>query len=182
MKRIFDLIISALCLVIFSPLILLCAIAIRLDDGLPVIYTQERIGRNGKPFFIYKFRTMRMDAEENGPMVLEVDGDDRLTRVGKFLREHHLDELPQLWNVLIGDMAFIGPRPERRFYIDQIMQRDARYEQLYALRPGVTSYDTIDKMLKRLELDLYYLQHRSWWMDLRILTSTFLKIAGGKKF
>lgn len=87
-------------------------------------------------------------------------------------------------------MAFIGPRPERRFYIDQIMQRDARYEQLYALRPGVTSYatlyngyaDTIDKMLKRLELDLYYLQHRSWWMDLRILASTFLKIAGGKKF
>mgnify|MGYP001742769605 CR=1 FL=1 len=112
MKRIFDLIISALCLVIFSPLILLCAIAIRLDDGLPVIYTQERIGRNGKPFFIFKFRTMRMDAEENGPMMLEVDGDDRLTRVGKFLREHHLDELPQLWNVLIGDMAFIGPRPD----------------------------------------------------------------------
>ena len=94
MKRTFDLIVSALCLIIFSPLILLCAIAIRLDDGLPVIYTQERIGRNGKPFFIYKFRTMRMDAEENGPMVLEVDGDDRLTRVGKFLREHHLDELP----------------------------------------------------------------------------------------
>ena len=110
MKRLFDLIVSALCLVIFSPLILLCAIAIRLDDGLPVIYTQERIGRKGKPFFIYKFRTMRMDAEENGPMVLEVDGDDRLTRVGKFLREHHLDELPQLWNVFKGDMSFIGPR------------------------------------------------------------------------
>ena len=163
MKRTFDLIVSALCLIIFSPLILLCAIAIRLDDGLPVIYTQERIGRNGKPFFIYKFRTMRMDAEENGPMVLEVDGDDRLTRVGKFLREHHLDELPQLWNVFKGDMAFIGPRPERRFYIDQIMAKDARYEQLYVLRPGVTSYatlyngyaDTLEKMLKRLELDGY---------------------------
>lgn len=190
MKRTFDLIVSALCLIIFSPLILLCAIAIRLDDGLPVIYTQERIGRNGKPFFIYKFRTMRMDAEENGPMVLEVDGDDRLTRVGKFLREHHLDELPQLWNVFKGDMAFIGPRPERRFYIEQIMAKDARYEQLYVLRPGVTSYatlyngyaDTLEKMLKRLELDLYYMQNRSWWMDTRILACTFLKIAGGKKF
>ena len=183
MKRLFDLIVSALCLVIFSPLILLCAIAIRLDDGLPVIYMQERIGRKGKPF-------LRMDAEENGPMVLEVDGDDRLTRVGKFLREHHLDELPQLWNVFKGDMSFIGPRPERRFYIEQIMAKDARYEQLYALRPGVTSYatlyngyaDSIEKMLKRLELDLYYLQNRSWWMDTRILACTFFKIAGGKKF
>ena len=110
--------------------------------------------------------------------------------MGKFLREHHLDELPQLWNVFKGDMAFIGPRPERRFYIDQIMAKDARYEQLYALRPGVTSYatlyngyaDTLEKMLKRLELDLYYLQNRSWWMDTRILACTFLKIAGGKKF
>ena len=190
MKRLFDLNVSALCLVIFSPLNLLCAIAIRLDDGLPVIYTQERIGRKGMPFFIYKFRTMRMDAEENGPMVLEVDGDDRLTRVGKFLREHHLDELPQLWNVFKGDMSFIGPRPERRFYIEQIMAKDARYEQLYALRPGVTSYatlyngyaDSIEKMLKRLELDLYYLQNRSWWMDTRILACTFFKIVGGKKF
>ena len=111
-------------------------------------------------------------------------------RVGKFLREHHLDELPQLWNVFKGDMSFIGPRPERRFYIEQIMAKDARYEQLYALRPGVTSYatlyngyaDSIEKMLKRLELDLYYLQNRSWWMDTRILACTFFKIAGGKKF
>jgi len=104
--------------------------------------------------------------------------------------EHHLDELPQLWNVFKGDMSFIGPRPERRFYIEQIMAKDARYEQLYALRPGVTSYatlyngyaDSIEKMLKRLELDLYYLQNRSWWMDTRILACTFFKIAGGKKF
>ena len=170
MKRFTDLIISALCLVIFSPLILICAIAIRWEDGLPVIYRQERIGLHGHSFFIYKFRTMKVDAEENGPMMLEQDGDSRLTKVGKFLREHHLDELPQLWNVLKGDMAFIGPRPERKYYIDKIMEKDARYANLYQIRPGVTSYatlyngytDTMEKMLRRLELDLYYLEHRSW--------------------
>ena len=183
MKRLTDLLVSALCLVVFSPLILLVAIAIRLDDGLPVIFRQERIGRYGRPFFIYKFRTMCIDAEENGPMM-------RLTRVGRFLREHHLDELPQLWNVLKGDMAFIGPRPERLFYIRQIMQRDPRYVRLYRIRPGVTSYatlyngytDTMEKMLRRLELDLYYLEHRSWWLDAKILLNTFLRIAIGKKF
>ena len=181
MKRLTDLLVSALCLVVFSPLILLVAIAIRLDDGLPVIFRQERIGRYGRPFFIYKFRTMCIDAEENGPMMLEVDGDSRLTRVGRFLREHHLDELPQLWN---------GPRPERLFYIRQIMQRDPRYVRLYRIRPGVTSYatlyngytDTMEKMLRRLELDLYYLEHRSWWLDAKILLNTFLRIAIGKKF
>ena len=190
MKRLTDLILSAVCLVVFSPLILLCAVAICLANGFPVIYRQERVGRHGLPFFIYKFRTMRVDAEESGPMMLETEGDSRLTRVGKFLREHHLDELPQLWNVLKGDMAFVGPRPERRFYIDRIMRRDPRYPLLYQLRPGVTSYatlyngytDTIEKMVKRLELDLYYLEHRSWWLDARILFNTFVHIVVGKKF
>lgn len=190
MKRLTDLIISALCLVIFSPLILICAIAIRWEDGLPVIYRQERIGLHGHSFFIYKFRTMKVDAEENGPMMLEQDGDSRLTKVGKFLREHHLDELPQLWNVLKGDMAFIGPRPERKYYIDKIMEKDARYANLYQIRPGVTSYatlyngytDTMEKMLRRLEFDLYYLEHHSWWLDMKILIHTFLNIVGGKKF
>jgi len=190
MKRLTDLIISALCLVIFSPLILICAIAIRWEDGLPVIYRQERIGLHGHSFFIYKFRTMKIDAEENGPMMLEQDGDSRLTKVGKFLREHHLDELPQLLNVLKGDMAFIGPRPERKYYIDKIMEKDARYANLYQIRPGVTSYatlyngytDTMEKMLRRLEFDLYYLEHHSWWLDMKILIRTFLNIVGGKKF
>ena len=121
MKRIIDCLLAAVCLVIFSPLLLICAIAIRMEDGLPVIYSQERIGLHGKPFMIYKFRSMRMDAEEQGePQLLEVAGDARLTKVGAFLRAHHLDELPQLWNVLKGDMAFVGPRPERKFYIDKI--------------------------------------------------------------
>lgn len=189
-KRTFDMIISAVCLLCFSPLLGVIAVAIRMEDGLPVIYKQERIGLHSKPFFIYKFRSMKVDAEKDGPNLLEVNGDPRLTKVGKFLREHHLDELPQLWNVLKGDMAFIGPRPERKFYIDKIMQHDNRYEQLYQIRPGVTSYatlyngytDTMEKMLRRLELDLYYLEHRSWWFDVKILVKTFCNIVFGKKF
>lgn len=191
MRRFLDIVLSAISLIVFSPLMLLCAVAIRMEDGLPVIYSQERIGLHGMPFLIYKFRTMRMDAEEGGmPKLLEKPNDPRLTKVGRILRRHHLDELPQLYNVLRGDMAFIGPRPERKYYIDQIMQHDPRYVYLYQIRPGVTSYatlyngytDTMEKMLKRLELDLYYLKHRSWWLDAKILFKTFTNIVFGKVF
>lgn len=191
MKRVFDCILAGLSLIVFSPLFALCAAAIRIEDGLPVIYSQERIGLHGKPFNIYKFRSMRIDAEaKDEPQLLEIDGDTRLTHVGRFLRDHHLDELPQLWNVVKGDMALIGPRPERKYYIDQIVKRDPRYFYLYQIRPGVTSYatlyngytDTMEKMLKRLELDLYYLEHRSWWFDFKILVKTFINIVFGKKF
>lgn len=191
MRRFLDIVLSAISLVVFSPLMLLCAVAIRMEDGLPVIYSQERIGLHGMPFLIYKFRTMRIDAEEGGmPKLLEKPNDPRLTKVGRILRRHHLDELPQLYNVLRGDMAFIGPRPERKYYIDQIMQHDPRYVYLYQIRPGVTSYatlyngytDTMEKMLKRLELDLYYLEHRSWWFDAKILFKTFTNIVFGKVF
>ena len=189
MKRFLDFILSALCLIVFSPLILICWLAIKLGGG-PAIYKQERIGLGGRPFYIYKFRSMVVDAEKEGEELLQQDDDPRLTRIGKFLRTHHLDELPQLWNVFIGDMAFVGPRPERKYYIDQIMQRDARYERLYALRPGITSYatlkngytDTIDKMLVRLEMDLYYLEHQSLWTDAIILWKTFASIVSGKVF
>jgi len=191
MKRAFDFILAVICLVLFSPLMAFCAIAIKHEDGMPVIYRQERIGLHGKPFLIYKFRTMRMDAEEGGiPRLLEEPNDPRLTKVGRILRRHHLDELPQLWNVFKGDMAFIGPRPERKYYIDQILQHDPRYVYLYQIRPGVTSYatlyngytDTMEKMLKRLDLDLYYLEHRSWWFDAKILVKTFINIIFGKVF
>lgn len=191
-KRLFDFLASAICLVLFLPLFLICGILIKLDDGGPIIYKQERLGRFGRPFFIYKFRSMRTDAEKEGPALSHADGDKdpRLTRVGRFLRAHHLDELPQLWNVLIGDMAFVGYRPERKFYIDQIVKEDSRYVFLYQIRPGVTSYatlyngytDTMEKMLRRLELDLYYLRHRSWWFDAKILGLSFLSIIFGKKF
>lgn len=188
-KRIIDFLISMVTLVVFSPLMLVCYIAVKREDGGPVIYKQERIGKGGKPFFIYKFRSMRTDAEDDGPALYE-ENDSRLTKTGRWLREHHLDELPQLWNVFKGDMSFIGPRPERKYFIDKIMERDPRYELLYQIRPGVTSYatlyngytDTMEKMLKRLEYDLYYLEHRSMGMDMKILWKTFTSIVFGKKF
>lgn len=188
-KRTFDFLLALICLIIFSPLFLVCYIGIRKEDGGPVIFSQERIGKGGKPFMILKFRTMKEEAEKDGiPQLAEKD-DERLTPFGGWLRKHHLDELPQLWNVLRGDMAFIGPRPERKYFIDKIMEHDPRYELLYQIRPGVTSYatlyngytDTMEKMLRRLELDLYYLEHSSLWFDMKILIKTFLKIVGGKK-
>ena len=189
-KRVFDCILSAVLIVVFSPLMLICYVAIKLSDDGPAIYKQERIGRFGRPFNIYKFRSMRMDAEAEGPALYSGDDDPRLTKVGKFLREHHLDELPQLFNVFKGDMAFIGYRPERKYYIDQIMQVDPRYYYLYQIRPGVTSYatlhngytDSLDKMVNRLHYDLYYLKNRSWWFDAKVLWETFASIVLGKKF
>ena len=189
-KRVGDCIIASILMMLFSPLFLVCYIAVKREDGGPVIFKQERIGRFGRPFYIYKFRSMRLDAEKKGPALYAGGKDKRLTKIGKFLREHHLDELPQLWNVFCGDMSFIGPRPERKFYIDKIMERDPRYRFLYQIRPGVTSYatlyngytDTIEKMLRRLRYDLFYLQHRSWWLDFKILIKTFINIVFGKKF
>lgn len=189
-KRIFDASVAAVLIVVFSPLYLVCWLAIKLDDRGPAIYRQERIGRFGKPFNILKFRSMRTDAEAAGPALYAGDDDPRLTKVGRFLRLHHLDELPQLFNVLVGDMSFIGWRPERQYYIDKIMKEDPRYYYLYQIRPGVTSYstlkngytDTMEKMLRRLEFDLYYLRHRSWKFDIEILFKTFVNIVFGKKF
>ena len=189
-KRSTDILVSVPCLVLFSPLFVIISLAIKWEDGLPIIYKQERIGLHGKPFNIYKFRSMKADAEKDGPNLLEIEGDTRLTRVGKFIRAHHFDELPQLWNILKGDMSLVGPRPERKYYIDQIMEHDPRYTYLYQIRPGATSYatlyngytDTMPKMLRRLELDLFYLEHRSWWFDTKILVKTFINIVFGKKF
>lgn len=189
-KRIVDCMIAVILMVLFSPLFLICYLAVKSEDGGPAIFKQERIGRFGRPFYIYKFRSMRLDAEKHGPALYAGGKDGRLTRIGKFLREHHLDELPQLWNVFCGDMAFIGPRPERQFFIDQIMKEDPRYRFLFQIRPGVTSYatlyngytDTLEKMVRRLRYDLFYLEHRSWGFDFKILFMTFMSIVFGKKF
>ena len=189
-KRIIDFCTALVCLVLFSPLMLACYIAIKREDGGPAIFRQERIGRFGRPFTIYKFRSMKVDADKDGPALFQHEHETRMTKVGKFLRTHHLDELPQLWNVVKGEMAFIGPRPERKYFIDKIMEKDPRYTYLYQVRPGVTSYatlyngytDTMEKMLRRLELDLYYLEHRSLWFDAKLLLLTFINIAFGKKF
>lgn len=189
-KRSTDILVSVPCLVLSSPLFAIISLAIKWEDGLPIIYKQERIGLHGKPFNIYKFRSMKADAEKDGPILLEIEGDTRLTRVGKFIRAHHFDELPQLWNIVKGDMSLVGPRPERKYYIDQIMEHDPRYTYLYQIRPGATSYatlyngytDTMPKMLRRLSLDLYYLEHRSWWFDAKILFKTMTNIMFGKIF
>lgn len=191
LKRTFDIVVSAFCLIVFSPLMLWCMIMVRREDGGKAIFSQERIGRGGKPFMIYKYRSMSPNAEASGkPQLYDQENDVRLTKIGKFIRQHHLDELPQFWNVLIGDMSFIGPRPERQYFIDQIMERNPNYELLYQIRPGITSYatlyngytDTIEKMLRRLELDLYYLEHRSFLLDIKILYLTFYRIVKGDKF
>ncbi|MBQ8008924.1 MAG: sugar transferase [Bacteroidaceae bacterium] len=190
-KRVLDCMAAGCALIVFSPLFLICYIAVKQEDGGPAIFKQERIGRFGRPFNIYKFRSMRLDAEKFGPELFKGEKvDPRLTKVGRFLRAHHLDELPQLWNVFVGDMAFIGPRPEREFYIRQIEAVDPRYYMLYQIRPGVTSYatlyngytDTVEKMVTRLRYDLFYLEHRSWLMDAKILAKTFFFIVFGKKF
>jgi len=190
-KRILDCLAALVALIVFSPLFVFCYFAVKREDGGPAIFKQERIGRFGRPFTIYKFRSMKMDAEKGKPSLLH-DGhnDPRLTKIGRFLRKHHLDELPQLWNVFIGDMAFVGPRPERAYYIKLIEKEDPRYYMLYQIRPGVTSFatlyngytDTMEKMLIRLQYDLDYLENRSWSLDITILLKTFFYIVFGKNF
>lgn len=192
MKRAFDFLLAIGSLILFSPVMLVIYIAIKIEEPEgDVIYSQERIGLGGLPFTLYKFRSMRMDAERLGsPQLFAGDQDPRLTRVGAFIRAHHLDEFPQLWNVLRGDMSFVGPRPERKFYIDQIIQHNPAYTRLYALRPGLFSYatlyngytDTMEKMLRRLDYDLQYLEERSFWVDLKIIYLTSISIIFGKKF
>ncbi len=177
-------------LIVFSPLFLVIYIAIKLGGSNSIIFSQERIGRHGKPFNIYKFRTMIEESEIDGVPQLAQKDDDRLTKIGRFLRSHHLDELPQLWNVLMGDMSFVGHRPERQYFIDKIMTLRPDYVELYAIRPGVTSMatlyngytDTMEKMIKRLDMDLEYLHNQSLWLDTKILANTFFSIVFGKKF
>lgn len=190
LKRILDCAASGLGLIVFSPLFLIIWIAIRLESSGPAIFSQERIGYLGRPFTIYKFRSMRIDSEKDGHPALCSKDDSRLTKVGKFLRDHHLDELPQLWNVFRGDMSFVGPRPERKYFIDKIMQLNDSYERLYQLRPGLFSWatlyngytDTMDKMLTRLHMDIDYLENRTLVMDTKIIWLTVMSIISGKKF
>ena len=189
LKRLFDIVFSLVGLVLMSPFILLFSIILMFSTG-PVIVKQERIGYKGKPFTIYKFRTMSIDAESDGIPRLEAERNRYLTPFGRFLRAHHLDELPQLWNVLKGDMSFVGPRPERQYFIDQINRETDDYRYIYLMRPGVTSYatiyngytDTMDKMLKRLEYDLEYLDNRNVFTDLGIIFKTVFSVFSGKKF
>lgn len=186
-KRSVDVVCSSVGLVCLSPVLLGVLVGLLAQGDGPVFFSQERIGKGGRPFHIYKFRTMRTDAEAEGPKLAE-ENDDRLTRFGAFLRRHHLDELPQLWNVFVGDMSMVGYRPERKFFIDQIMERDGRYSSLYQMRPGVTSEatlyngytDTMEKMLERLSMDLHYVETATPARDFGIMFRTFGAMLWGK--
>ena len=189
-KRTFDFLASLIALIILSPIFIIISIALFCQRDGTILFKQERIGYKGKAFKIYKFRTMRSDSESDGKPRLAAVGDERLTKVGRFLREHHLDELPQLLNVLKGDMSFVGPRPERRYFIEKIRKENPDYDYIYLMRPGLTSMatlhngytDTMEKMLTRLQMDLDYLCKRSLWLDTKLILKTFLYIVNGKKF
>lgn len=178
-KRSFHVVTSLLGLLLTSPLFIIISIILKIEGEGPIFFNQERIGKGGKPFYIHKFRTMKVSAESAGPQLAQKN-DDRLTKVGKFLRAHHLDELPQLWNVFVGDMDYVGYRPERRFFIDKIMKVRPDYALLFNDRPGVTSMatvyngytDTIDKMIRRLDMDLEYSRNKSFLLDIKIVLST----------
>lgn len=186
-KRAFDVLVSSLSLLVLSPLYILLYIVVWCTSKGPAIYKQERIGLHGIPFQILKFRTMCDDAEPQFPL-LSADHDSRVTRVGAFLRKYRLDELPQMWNVLKGDMSIVGPRPERQFFINQIEQQAPYYCLLYKIRPGLTSWgpikvgytDTLEKMIRRLNYDVVYVENMSLQLDLKILFHTIGVILDGK--
>lgn len=179
LKRLMDIVLSALALILLQPLFWAIALAIKIESNGPVLYTHERIGLNAKPFTIYKFRSMVVNAEANGPQ-LSTKNDQRITKVGAFLRRYKLDEIPQFWNVLIGEMSLVGPRPERQHYIDQIIEKAPHYVHLLKIRPGITSWgqikfgyaENIEQMVQRLRYDLIYLENMSIFSDIVILFYT----------
>ena len=188
-KRLIDVIVSFCGIVVLSPVLVFVWLLISCKGG-KAIYSQERIGYKGKPFRIYKFRTMNIDAEKNGILRNEEERKGQMTPLGRFLCEHHLDELPQMFNVLVGDMSLVGPRPERQVFIDKIMEVAPYYVHVYKMRPGLTSNatlyngytDTTEKMVNRLNMDLEYLTTRTLWLDFKIIFKTAFMIVSGKKF
>jgi Undecaprenyl-phosphate glucose phosphotransferase len=180
-KRLFDATFSSFFLLLLSPLLLVVALLTKASSPGPVLFAQERVGLDGKPFWMIKFRTMRIDAEAQGPVFAQ-DGDPRTTPMGALLRRLSLDELPQLWNVLVGDMSLVGPRPERPVFIDQFRRRIPKYQLRHMVKAGMTGWAQIHGLRgrtsieKRVEYDLYYIEHWSLLLDLKILART---MAGG---
>ncbi|QNE39423.1 sugar transferase [Hymenobacter sp. NBH84] len=187
LKRSGDIGLAISFLLLAWPIYLFTALMVKLTSTGPVFYAQERIGRNGEPFRIYKFRSMVVDAEKMGP-ALSSDHDPRITRWGRFMRKVRLDELPQFWNVLKGDMSVVGPRPERRYYIEQIAKIAPHYRHLHRVRPGLTSLgqvkygyaETVPQMIERLKFDILYIENMSLAMDLRVLLYTLKIIVEGR--
>lgn len=178
-KTIIDYSVTVICLILLIPIILILVIAIKITVKGPVIYSQKRIGKDGKAFTLYKFRSMHNGVEEGVPLLCGKK-DKRITAVGRLMRKHKLDEIPNFVNVLKGDMSIIGPRPEQQYFINQIVSRKPEYRLLHSIKPGITSWgqvkygyaSNVDEMIKRLEYDLYYLKNRSLWFDLKIAVYT----------
>ena len=187
-KRLFDLIASLALIVATLPLLLLAMLAIVIDNGLPVFYTQERVGQGGRTFRIVKLRTMRRDAEADGNPRWAGRNDDRVTRIGRFLRATRIDELPQLWNVLKGDMSFVGPRPERPFFVRQLTDQIPFYDVRHSVKPGVTGWAqvrypygaSVEDGLAKLQYDLYYVKNHSLFLDLMVMVETVQVVLLGK--
>jgi exopolysaccharide biosynthesis polyprenyl glycosylphosphotransferase len=183
LKYTLDIVLSIIALIILLPVAVVIAIWIRMTSEGPIIYSHERVGKNGKPFRIYKFRTMVNNAEQNGPE-LSSKNDPRITGPGRFLRRTKLDEIPNFINVLKGDMSLVGPRPERRYYIDQIMKQAPHYRHLLKIKPGITSWgqvkygyaENVEQMVQRLRYDIIYLENMSVFVDFQILILTLIVI------
>ncbi len=187
LKRIMDILLSVIAVIFLIPFYLFSALAVRMSSPGPIFFLQERVGINGKPFYIIKFRTMFVNSEAKGPQLSSAD-DPRITKIGRFMRKTRLDEFPQFINVLLGQMSLVGPRPERQFYIDQIVKVEPQYLHLTRVRPGITSWgqvkygyaENVEQMLQRMKFDLIYLKNRSLALDIKIMFYTIIIVFKAK--